>query len=240
MPVTILDLSVIGIVLISALLAMLRGFTREVLAIASWALAALAAYAFYPMALPYASQVMPGNKTVAIAIAAGGIFLATLIVAYFLTAKLSDIILDSRIGALDRTLGFLFGAVRGFLLVVIAFVFMDWLIKKDQRPTWMREAKTLNLLESSGAYVKTLLPDDEVIQNFKIPKVDGEGPKEPVPSPVPAPPAPEKKTDAGPPTTPASRARTAEGTAGPRPLERNELNRLIDTNAQTRPKPLPQ
>jgi membrane protein required for colicin V production len=232
MPVTILDLSVIGIVLISALLAMLRGFTREVLAIASWALAALAAYAFYPMALPYASQVMPGNKTVAIAIAAGGIFLATLIVAYFLTAKLSDIILDSRIGALDRTLGFLFGAVRGFLLVVIAFVFMDWLIKKDQRPTWMREAKTLNLLESSGAYVKTLLPDDEVMQNLKFPKVDGEGPKEP----VPAPPATDKKTDAA----PANRARAAEGTVPARPLERNELNRLIDTNAQTRPKPLPQ
>ena len=48
-----LDLAVLGIVLVSALLSMMRGFTREVLAIASWAAAAAAAYYFYPMLMPY-------------------------------------------------------------------------------------------------------------------------------------------------------------------------------------------
>ena len=48
-----LDLAVLGIVLVSALLSMMRGFTREVLAIASWAAAAAAAYYFYPMVMPY-------------------------------------------------------------------------------------------------------------------------------------------------------------------------------------------
>ena len=43
-----LDLGVIAIVLISALLAMVRGFTREVLAIASWGAAAVAAVYFHP------------------------------------------------------------------------------------------------------------------------------------------------------------------------------------------------
>ena len=47
MPVTILDLVVIGVVLISALLAAVRGFTREVLAIASWVVAGIVALMFY-------------------------------------------------------------------------------------------------------------------------------------------------------------------------------------------------
>ena len=37
-------------------------------------------------------------------------------------------ILDSRIGALDRTLGFLFGLARGLLIVVVAFMFFSWLV----------------------------------------------------------------------------------------------------------------
>lgn len=46
MPVTLLDLVVIGVVLLSALLAAVRGFTREVLAIVSWVAAAAVAWAF--------------------------------------------------------------------------------------------------------------------------------------------------------------------------------------------------
>ncbi len=49
-----LDLGILAIILVSALLSMMRGFTREVLAIGSWAAAAAAAYYFYPVVLPYA------------------------------------------------------------------------------------------------------------------------------------------------------------------------------------------
>ncbi len=114
MPVTILDLVVIGIVLLSGLLAMVRGFTREVLAIASWAIAAVVAYFFYPQAAPYVVQYVAKQPPLLVnGVAFGGVFLATLMVSYIVTSKLSDFILDSRIGALDRTLGFLFGAARG-------------------------------------------------------------------------------------------------------------------------------
>ncbi len=45
-----------------------------------------------------------------------------------ITVRISDMILDSRVGALDRTLGFLFGLGRGLLIVVVAFVFFNWLV----------------------------------------------------------------------------------------------------------------
>ena len=112
MPVTLLDLVVIGVVLVSALLAAVRGLTREVLAIASWAAAAIVAWIFHPQLLPFAQQHIP-NKTVALVVVIAGLFLATLIIVSLITARISDFVLDSRIGALDRTLGFVFGAGRG-------------------------------------------------------------------------------------------------------------------------------
>ena len=51
----------------------------------------------------------------------GGVFLVTLLIVSVITVRISDMILDSRIGALDRTLGFLFGLGRGLIIVVVAF-----------------------------------------------------------------------------------------------------------------------
>lgn len=161
MPVTILDLVVIGLVVLSGLLAMVRGFTREVLAIASWAMAAVVAYFMYPKAAPLVVEyVVKQPPALVNGIALGGVFLATLFVAYIITSKLSDFILDSRVGALDRTLGFLFGAARGFLLAVIGFGFFSWLVSEKQQPTWVAEAKFRPILVSSFDKIKALLPEN--------------------------------------------------------------------------------
>lgn len=161
MPVTILDLVVIGIVVLSGLLAMVRGFTREVLAIASWAVAAVVAYFLYPQAAPYVVQYIAKQPPMLVnGLAFGGVFLGTLMVSYIITSKLSDFILDSRIGALDRTLGFLFGAARGFLLAIIGFGFFSWLVNEKQQPQWVADAKFRPILTSSWDRLKTMLPDN--------------------------------------------------------------------------------
>jgi membrane protein required for colicin V production len=180
MPVTILDMIVIGVILISGLLAALRGFTREVLAIGSWAAAAVVAYLFHAQFVPLAQQYVSTNINIARPVAAGGVFLVTLLVAYFLTSKISDMILDSRIGALDRTLGFMFGAARGLLLAVVGFLFFNWLVSDKQQPTWVKDAKLKPLLESTGASLMSLLPEDpeKALRQLRTPR-DGEAPREP-------------------------------------------------------------
>ena len=182
MPVTILDMIVIGVVLISALLAALRGFTREVLAIGSWAVAAVTAYIFYPQAVPFVQQYVSTNKSVGIPVAAGSIFLATLLAAYFITSKLSDMILDSRIGALDRTLGFIFGAARGALLAVVGFLFFTWLAPDEKnQPIWIRDSKLRPMLISAGDSLRGLLPEnpEETLRKLRGKTPDGEPPREP-------------------------------------------------------------
>lgn len=162
MPITLLDGILLGIMLVSAVLAMIRGFSREVLSIASWVAAAAAAFYLYAQLTPMVQQYMPSiasDKTVANIIAAAIVFLITLIVVSVITMKVADFIIDSRIGALDRTLGFVFGAARGMLLVTVAMLFFNWLVPEEQ-PGWIAEAKSKPMLESIGEQIIALLPED--------------------------------------------------------------------------------
>jgi membrane protein required for colicin V production len=154
-----LDLGVLGVIFVSALLSMMRGFTREILAIGSWAAAAAAAYYFYPYVLPYLDAYIH-KAAIAQAVAAAVVFFATLIIVSLFTVRLSDAILESKVGALDRSLGFLFGAARGFLLAVVAFSIFNWLVGDKQQPEWVRNAKTRPALIETANRVIAMLPED--------------------------------------------------------------------------------
>lgn len=191
-----LDIGLIAIILVSALLAMLRGFTREVLAIASWGAAALAAIYFHPLVLPYVKPYV-SKDVVALAISAAIVFFVVLIVVSLITVKISDAILDSKVGPLDRSLGFVFGALRGLLLCVIAFVFFTWLVPEKSQPQWIKSARMKPLLQSTGNELMAMLPDDPegILAKLKKPKAgaDEAAPAEGDSEPKPAPPKPAGK-----------------------------------------------
>lgn len=154
-----LDLGLLVVILISALLAMLRGFTREVLAIASWIAAAAAGAYLYPYLLPYVKPYISKEPWGSIA-SATAIFFVALILVSIITVNLSDAVLDSKVGALDRSLGFLFGAARGFILCVIAFVFFTMLDPADKQPLWVKNARMRPLLQNVGDDMQAMLPHD--------------------------------------------------------------------------------
>ncbi|TIX09560.1 MAG: CvpA family protein [Mesorhizobium sp.] len=158
MPITLLDGILVGFTLVSAMLAMVRGFSREVLSIVSWVAAAAAAFFFYKPVLPYVQPYVDNDK-IAMAAAAGVVFVIALIVVSVITMKLADWIIDSRIGALDRTLGFLYGAARGVLVVAVALLFFNWLAGA-KAPGWVANAKSRPLLETIGAKLESLLPEN--------------------------------------------------------------------------------
>ncbi|NVN86610.1 MAG: CvpA family protein [Rhodopseudomonas sp.] len=174
MPITILDFVVLAVMLISGLLAMVRGFMREVLSIAAWGAAALVTLYAFQKLLPTAKTYF-SNDTVASVVVIAGVFIGTLIVVSIVTVRISDMILDSRIGALDRTLGFLFGLARGLLIVVVAYQFFIWLVPDKQRPEWVTAAKSRTVLEGTGQWLMALLPDDPentILKRFKKTKPD--------------------------------------------------------------------
>ncbi|MTW17295.1 CvpA family protein [Rhodoplanes serenus] len=185
-----LDIFLIAVMLISGLLAMVRGFMREVLSIAAWGAAAVATLYSYSRLLPYAKQYF-NNDYVAMGATVGGVFLLTLIIVSALTVRISDRILDSRIGALDRTLGFLFGLARGLLIVVVAFIFFDWLVPVKSQPEAVRNARSRAVLQGTGQWLMSLLPEDPentILKRFKKRPAD-EDPEAPA----------EQRSDATPP-----------------------------------------
>ncbi len=161
MPLQLLDLALIAIMVISALFAVMRGFTREVLSLASWIVSALAAYwavttpEIYGIARQYVA-----DENLARAATGGVVFLVMLIITSYITVRIGDMVVDSAIGAFDRTLGLLYGLVRGLLLVVIAYMFYVWLVPVNKHEPWVLKARTLPLIRATAEVVNGFLPED--------------------------------------------------------------------------------
>lgn len=223
MSVTLLDGLVLVIVLVSAVLAMIRGFVREVLSIASWVVAALAAYSLYETALPWARAYI-ANEHIALAATIAAIFLITLAIVSIITMKISDFVIDSRIGIVDRTLGFVFGAARGILLVVVALLFFNWLVPPQQQPTWVSGARSKPMLDTLGLRLLAALPDgpDPAILDKIRPGAPGR--VTPQTGPVPGTEAPEGGTAPAPQGTSAAPA-PSYGRG-----ERQGLDQLIESS----------
>ncbi len=199
MPVTLLDGILLFVILISAVLAMIRGFTREVFSIGSWIAAAAVAYFFWDDLLPYVQRYIE-DKNLSLGVTIAGIFFVTLLIVSIITMRISDFVLDSRAGPLDRTLGFVFGAARGLVLVIIAVLFLNFFIAPDRQPQWIAMAKSKPWLDSLGTDLMNRLPDDpeaEIMQRLRgesgtagTPPAADDVVQEPLPageSPAPAP-----------------------------------------------------
>ncbi len=151
---TIVDLALIAMALLSGLLAMYRGFTREVLSITSWAMAGLAVLYFIQNHKRFAEEMaaqMGAPVAIAQIVLGAVLFLLVLVVVHLITARISDAMLDSRIGMIDRLFGFLFGVARGYLIILIAFMgYQLWQPKAEQQFDFVAKAASRNLLVSSA------------------------------------------------------------------------------------------
>lgn len=159
MQLQILDFILIGIMLVSGLLALARGFTREVLSLISWGAAAVAAYfalkqqAWLDFVTPYVDK--PILAQIVVGAAA---FIITLILVSIISVKLSDKVVDSSVGAFDRTLGFLYGLARGLVLVGIAYIFYSWLQPRENHEDWIRNAVSLSAVQRVSDFMIGLMP----------------------------------------------------------------------------------
>ena len=161
MSFQILDFILLGIMFISGLLAVARGFTREVLSLIAWGLGAAAAY-YAIKQPPLIDLVLPHvSKEIIAKIAVGATaFILVLIVVSVIGVKISDRVVDSSVGAFDRSMGFIYGVVRGLVLVSIAYLFYGWLIPADRQEDWVRNAKSLPIIRSVGNIMLGFMPPD--------------------------------------------------------------------------------
>ncbi|MBR83539.1 MAG: hypothetical protein CMF66_06440 [Magnetovibrio sp.] len=165
LPINLFDAGVIVVLLGSAIFAYARGFVHEVFSIVGWIGAIAATFYGFPFAQPYARQLI---ETEILADLTSGtlIFLFALVVLSTMSRSVSRKVKDSALNALDRALGFLFGLVRGALIVVVAFIGFEILVLQKDYPDWVRSARTLQLIEPAAGLLLANLPEDYAIKRY--------------------------------------------------------------------------
>lgn len=152
------DLAVVAVLLLSAALAFFRGFVHEVLAVGAWVGAGFAGLYGLPLLAPLVRDLIPQAAWAADLVAGVVIFLVVLVLLSMISTALARKIRQSALNALDRSLGFLFGLLRGAVIVVAAYLVLSWITPPASQPTWIREARSLPLVERGARLTLALLP----------------------------------------------------------------------------------
>ena len=166
LPVNIADIGVGLVLLVSALLAYVRGFVHEVLAVSGRIGAIFATFYGFPHAKPLAREYIPFDIVADIA-AGAVIFVGALVLLSMLTRAIAKRVKASALNALDRALGFLFGVLRGAVLVCLAYLVLDWMVPREDHPEWVQTAKTLIYVQTGAALLETVVPEETVKKGVK-------------------------------------------------------------------------
>ncbi|MGF1551719.1 MAG: CvpA family protein [Paracoccaceae bacterium] len=165
MAFTIVDFGVLGVALVSGLLAYSRGFTREAFALAGWVVAGAVGLYLAPFVEPLIREApvigdfLAGSCVLSIIAAIVVVIAFALLVLSVFTPLASNAVLDSALAPLDRALGFAFGVVRGLVLVAVAYFVYDSLKGQQEWPP-VAEAASRPYLEEAITEVEIALPSD--------------------------------------------------------------------------------
>ncbi|MGH6892283.1 MAG: CvpA family protein [Dongiaceae bacterium] len=158
------DIVVLAVVALSTLLALGRGFVKEVLSVLGWIGAAIATFLifFYVPQVRDFARAQIAEPVIADIIAAVALFTISLFALGMVNHYISSRVRGSSLGALDKSLGLVFGLLRGVVLVALAHMAMtDWLLpNKQDRPEVINQARTEPYVEMAANYIKTLVPQD--------------------------------------------------------------------------------
>lgn len=153
----IVDIVVAAVLLLSAVLALFRGFVKETLTIVGWIGAIFATLYGYQHVAPLLADFIK-ESWIAEIVAAATLFLVTLVVLTILSHMISSRVQGSMLGHLDRALGFVFGLVRGLALVCLVYLVGGLFWDEDNLPDELQEARSLPVVEAGADFLASLAP----------------------------------------------------------------------------------
>ena len=130
------DFTIIGVIILSALISIIRGFVKEALSLISWVLAFFIASRFYMYITSYLTYF--DSDVIRIAVAIAILFISTLIVCAIVSYIIGQLVQKTGLSSTDRVLGICFGVLRGILVVAAVLFFVDTFTPLSQSPSWMQ------------------------------------------------------------------------------------------------------
>lgn len=162
---TLVDGAVAIVIVISAILAYSRGLVRESLAILGWVGAAVLAYYFAPQVQPLVREIpvvgdfLRDSCELSVIAAFAVVFAVGLIIASLFAPLMSSMVQRSILGGLDQGLGFLFGVLRGIVLVAVAFLVYDLAAAANTVPM-VDNSRSAKVFATFQDRVNAAMPDD--------------------------------------------------------------------------------
>ncbi|MEM7046236.1 MAG: CvpA family protein [Pseudomonadota bacterium] len=157
-PIAPGDVLVLLGLFISGIVAYTRGFSRELLSLAAWTGAIVTtAVAYQPVFSTLSGFITSDAVAQLITVLIG--LVISLMVWTFAANVAAGVIQGVTVSAFDRTLGMIFGFVRGFLVIILIFIAAMWFFwpDEDERPQWVSEARLVPILDASSDLMKDWL-----------------------------------------------------------------------------------
>ena len=154
-----LDITILVIVVISALIAINRGLVKEVLSIVGWVLSVVVIVNALPILLPIASNFIENGLIAGIATSLT-VFVAFFIVWIYSTSSVVGKIRTSKLNGLDRFLGLFFGVMRAFLLIILFNIMISWIIPTEKQPEIFVKSRYYNLAGSFAKPLENMIPQE--------------------------------------------------------------------------------
>ena len=151
------DVIILVLIFISALFAFFRGFSLELLSISVWIMSFLGSYAYSYNLVNFFNKII-NNILISTAISYVVAFLIIFVIFSFLTRKFSVFIKDSYVGLIDKSLGFIFGILRGYVIVGLCFFLFDYFYK----------GKKLEFIDNSKIIPVIKITNNEIFRFLKI------------------------------------------------------------------------
>lgn len=162
---TIVDGVVALVIVVSAVLAYSRGFVREGMSILGWVGAAIVAFMFAGKAeplikeIPMVGDMLKDSCELSIIAAFAAVFAVALVVVSLFTPLFSGMIQRSALSGIDQGLGFLFGALRGIILVAVAFIVYDRVVV-SQEIAVVDDSRSVRIFARMQQSIEDQIPED--------------------------------------------------------------------------------
>ena len=151
------DVIILVLIFISALFAFFRGFSLELLSISVWIISFFVSYAYGNNLINFFNKII-NNILISTAISYVVVFLIIFVIFSFLTRKFSIFIKDSYVGLIDKSLGFIFGILRGYVIVGLCFFLFDYFYN----------GKRLEFIDNSKIIPVIKITNNEIFRFLKI------------------------------------------------------------------------
>lgn len=163
------DFAIVGIILVSAGISLIRGFVREAISLATWVVAAWVAVSFV---IPFAHILAPHIHSSALrnVVAFAILFVAVLIIGGLINHLFSQLVENTGLSGTDRLLGLLFGLARGILLVAVLVLLGN--MSSVHSPAW-QQSQLIPQFQGMAHWLQKFVPQEvnQFTDSFKTPTV---------------------------------------------------------------------